>query len=202
LDTPAFLSVADICPADRSRRLSIGDRQAGPEQANRIYGRARIRGSRLCAFAQSRELASKAPGRRICNGHPDGGRSRTRTCDPLITSPPRLSPPRRSGFVVRTIPSPWAFRPVGGYPLVSTPSPRGAWLGIAVAATRTGSPNLAPVQPAVSDRRSLSRESAALPTELCARSPSNEGAGVPDAGPGRQGICRRERLPAPAGGGG
>ena len=51
---------------------------------------------------------------------------------------------------------------VGGRRQVSTPSPCGAWLGIAVAATRTGSPNLTPSRRRFPVRR-LRSKSAALP---------------------------------------
>ena len=49
--------------------------------------------------------------------------------------PLRLSPPPERAFVVWTIPSPWPRRErrmaLGAARLVSTPSPCGAWLGIA-----------------------------------------------------------------------
>jgi hypothetical protein len=52
----------------------------------------------------------------------DGGRSRTRTCDPLITPPLRLSPPAVAGSWP-DYPIALGLRgPVGGCRLVSTPS--------------------------------------------------------------------------------
>ena len=88
----------------------------------------------------------------------DGEPAGTRTQDPLITPPPRLSPPQPqpvrlwSGPSLHHVgtPSDGALE-LGGRRLASTPSDPpytqggSAWLGIAVAATRTGSPTLTPV---------------------------------------------------------
>ena len=58
----------------------------------------------------------------------------TRPCGLRIFIPLRLSPPRKCGFVVWTIPSPFPIRGLGAARLVSTPSRNcfRAWLGIAI----------------------------------------------------------------------
>ena len=58
----------------------------------------------------------------------------TRPCGRRIFIPLRLSPPRKCGFVVWTIPSPFPIRGLGAARLVSTPSRNcfRAWLGIAI----------------------------------------------------------------------
>jgi len=56
---------------------------------------------------------------------------------------------RAQAFVVWTIPSPWRLGAAGAARLVSTPSPVGAWLGIAIS---QGSPNLSSSTSRVSPR--------------------------------------------------
>ena len=58
----------------------------------------------------------------------------SRPCGLRIFIPLRLSPPRKYGFVVWTIPSPFPIQGLGAARLVSTPSRKffRAWLGIAI----------------------------------------------------------------------
>jgi len=96
--------------------------------------------------------ANRSAGRYVCRTN--GERAGTRTQDLLINLPPRLSPPPLrglwSGPSLHLIPLAGRRRVPSG--LYTFPW-NGAWLGIAVAATRTGSPTLTPSRSRVSPWR-------------------------------------------------
>jgi hypothetical protein len=76
-----------------------------------------------------------------------GVHERIRTSDPRIhTASAFAAVPPFAGktFVVWTVPSPWALRPLGAAHPVSTPSPdfSGAWLGIGMLEDQRSFPRL------------------------------------------------------------
>ncbi|CAD0215301.1 hypothetical protein AGRHK599_LOCUS3546 [Rhizobium rhizogenes] len=77
----------------------------------------------------------------------NGVHERIRTSDPRIHTTSALTAvrsPMDRTFVVWTVPSPWALRPLGAAHPVSTPSPdfSGAWLGIGMLEDQRSFPRL------------------------------------------------------------